>query len=59
MNRWLRCRNRLFETKRNTERTGIGIANAKKRLQHLYPHRHFLAIEEAEGYFTVQLTLQA
>ncbi len=53
------CRNRLFGTKRDTERTGIGIANARKRLQHLYPNRHFLAIEEAEGYFTVQLTLQA
>jgi LytS/YehU family sensor histidine kinase len=53
------CRNKLFGTKRNTERTGIGIANATKRLQHLYPNKHFLDIKKEEGFFTVHLTLQA
>jgi sensor histidine kinase YesM len=49
----------LFETKRNTERTGIGIPNARQRLQHLYPNKHFLDINTDKGLFTVQLTLQA
>jgi len=53
------CQNRLFETKRNTERTGIGIPNARKRLLHLYPNKHFLDIDTGNGLFTVQLTLQA
>ncbi|MEQ1677829.1 MAG: histidine kinase [Chitinophagaceae bacterium] len=53
------CQNKLFETKRNTERTGIGIPNAKQRLQHLYPNKHFLDISAEKGLFTVQLTLQA
>jgi hypothetical protein len=53
------CQNKLFETKRNTERTGIGIPNARKRLLHLYPNKHFLDIDEGNGLFTVQLTLQA
>jgi LytS/YehU family sensor histidine kinase len=53
------CQNKLFEIKRNTERTGIGINNARQRLQHLYPNRHFLDINTDNGLFTVQLTLQA
>jgi LytS/YehU family sensor histidine kinase len=53
------CQNKLFETKRNMERTGIGIPNARKRLLHLYPNKHFLDIDEGNGMFTVQLTLQA
>jgi two-component system, LytTR family, sensor kinase len=53
------CQNKLFETKRNTERTGIGIANTRQRLQHLYPYKHFLSINTENGLFTVQLTLQA
>ncbi len=53
------CQNKLFETKRNTERTGIGIPNARQRLQHLYLNKHFLDINTDKGLFTVQLTLQA
>jgi two-component system, LytTR family, sensor kinase len=53
------CQNKLFETKRNTERAGIGISNARQRLQHLYPNRYFLDIDTEKGLFTVQLTLQA
>jgi two-component system, LytTR family, sensor kinase len=53
------CQNKLFETKRNAERTGIGIPNARQRLQHLYPDKHFLDISKEKGLFTVQLTLQA
>lgn len=53
------CQNKLFETKRNTESTGIGIPNARQRLLHLYPNKHFLDINTENGLFTVQLTLQA
>jgi LytS/YehU family sensor histidine kinase len=51
--------NRVFNTIRNTERQGTGIGNARKRLQHLYPDKHFLNIDTADGLFTVQLTLKA
>jgi two-component system, LytTR family, sensor kinase len=53
------CQNKLFETKQNVERTGIGIPNARKRLLHLYLNKHFLDIDTGNGLFTVQLTLQA
>jgi LytS/YehU family sensor histidine kinase len=53
------CQNKLFEVKRNAERTGIGIANARQRLEHLYSNKHFLDINSENGHFTVQLTLQA
>lgn len=53
------CENKLFEAKQNSERTGIGIQNTKKRLQHLYPGKHSLEINSSNGLFTVQLTLQA
>ncbi len=52
------CQNNLFTTQRKQERTGIGIANTKQRLQHLYPDKHFLNITTENGHFTVQLTLQ-
>ncbi len=52
------CRNKLFDTRRNAERTGIGIANTRQRLAHLYPGRHFLTIKKENGYFTVELVLQ-
>jgi len=53
------CENKLFDVKRNPERAGIGIQNAKKRLAHLYPGKHSLEINSTNGLFTVQLTLQA
>jgi two-component system LytT family sensor kinase len=52
------CENKLFDTRRNTESTGIGIANTKQRLVHLYPDKHFLNINKENGLYTVQLTLQ-
>ena len=51
-------RNRLFEARPATERTGIGIANARQRLEHLYRDKYFLNINKDDGFFTVQLTLQ-
>lgn len=53
------CQNRIFESKTNVERTGIGIPNARKRLLHLYPNKHFLDINTDKNLFTVHLTLRA
>lgn len=49
--------NKLFESKRTADRTGIGITNARKRLQHLYPNKHILDINTNNGLFTVNLIL--
>jgi two-component system LytT family sensor kinase len=51
------CTNPIFDRKENIERTGIGIANTKKRLQHLYPGKHILNITDDNNQFTVVLTL--
>ncbi|GAA0564850.1 sensor histidine kinase [Chitinophaga japonensis] len=51
-------RNPLFADRRQQESTGIGIANTRQRLAHLYPGRHLLNISEDDGFFTVELTLQ-
>lgn len=51
------CQNKLFLTERKVERTGIGIANTRQRLEHLYPNRHLLNITTGDGLYTVQLTL--
>jgi two-component system, LytTR family, sensor kinase len=52
-------RNKIFSTNSNVVRNGTGIANARKRLEHVYPDRHFLDISADDGYFTVQLNLKA
>jgi hypothetical protein len=51
------CVNPIFERKEHIERTGIGIANTKKRLEHLYPGKHVLNIADDNDQFTVVLTL--
>lgn len=53
------CQNKIYEHKRIVERTGIGIANTRQRLEHLYKGRYFLDINTDNSLFTVQLTLQA
>jgi hypothetical protein len=52
------CRNKIFQTHNKAERPGIGIANTKQRLEHLYPDKHTLHIAEENGWYVVQLTLQ-
>lgn len=52
-------RNKLYPLKNKFESTGIGIANTRKRLEHLYPGKHSLTIKEAEGYYAVHLVLQS
>lgn len=49
--------NKIFTNLRKVERTGIGIGNTKKRLEHLYPNTHVLNITRENSLFTVQLIL--
>jgi LytS/YehU family sensor histidine kinase len=53
------CRNKVFGTRRPAERTGIGIANTKQRLDHLYPGKYILDITNDGEFFNVLLVLQA
>lgn len=52
-----KCSNALFPRKQ-TDREGIGIANTRKRLEHLYPNRHTLNITTDEQLYTVDLILE-
>lgn len=49
--------NNKVKTLPEDEWSGIGLQNAKERLQHLYPARHELRFEEDEKTFTVNLTM--
>jgi len=42
----------------NIEHKGIGIDNAKRRLQLLYPGKNKLEIKDAENFYEVNLKLQ-
>jgi two-component system LytT family sensor kinase len=53
------CHNKIFKSASTPQRTGIGIANAKKRLNHLYPNKHLLNITNENGFFSVELILLA
>jgi two-component system, LytTR family, sensor kinase len=53
------CHNKIFKPAGASQRTGIGIANAKKRLEHLYPNKHLLNITNENGFFTVELIILA
>ncbi|GAB3928235.1 sensor histidine kinase [Mucilaginibacter myungsuensis] len=54
----LLCENPVFaDQPKNTERTGVGIANTKQRLGYMYPGKHLLSIEEKNDLFRVKLTL--
>ncbi len=48
--------NSIF-TRQVAERSGIGVANTKQRLQLLYPAKHILLIDDTGGVFKVNLTL--
>lgn len=51
------CQNPLFETQTSKTREGIGIANTRQRLEHLYPGRHQLNLNTENGFYTVKLNL--
>ncbi|AQG80414.1 sensor histidine kinase [Spirosoma montaniterrae] len=53
---YLHVRNRLSD-KPAAPPSGIGLRNVTRRLNLLYPDKHDLRIEQAEGWYDVQLTL--
>jgi len=52
------CENSIFQDINENNRTGIGLKNTRKRLEHLYPGKHLLAITNQNNLYTVNLTLQ-
>ncbi|GJH39613.1 sensor histidine kinase [Capnocytophaga sp. HP1101] len=52
-----RSENTLIAAQEHLYRSGIGIDNLKKRLALLYPERHKYVIEEREGKYIAQLTI--
>jgi two-component system LytT family sensor kinase len=54
------CENQVFNNQpKNPERTGVGIANTRQRLEYIYPKKHLLNIEEKNNLFKVKLTLHS
>jgi hypothetical protein len=52
--------NRIYPMQQQRDdRTGIGLSNTRKRLQHLYPGKHSLEISSGDALFTVTLCLNA
>lgn len=51
------CQNFIFERESKVKRTGIGLANTRQRLEHLYPGKHKLEIEKENNLFTVNLSI--
>jgi len=49
--------NQVFDRKRHSERSGIGIANTRKRLDYLYADKYQLQIDQKNDLFTVDLVL--
>lgn len=53
------CQNSMFDHKPDKERTGIGIVNTMRRLDHLYAGRYTLNIDQENKLFTVDLLLRS
>jgi sensor histidine kinase YesM len=51
------CRNNIVVKNALLEREGIGISNAQKRLDYLYPGKHLLNIHTDKEQFSVHLTI--
>jgi two-component system, LytTR family, sensor kinase len=52
------CRNKVLVKNPTEERTGVGINNARKRLEYLYREKYSLSIHTEDEHFTVHLTLE-
>jgi len=51
------CQNTIFDNGSSGKRKGIGIANTRQRLNHIYPGRHKLEITKEDDLFTVNLEI--
>jgi LytS/YehU family sensor histidine kinase len=51
------CQNTIFDNGSSGKRKGIGIANTRQRLNHIYPGRHKLDITKENNLFTVNLEI--
>lgn len=51
--------NQVFNYKRHSERSGIGILNTRKRLDYLYANKYELTINNEDNLFTVDLILRS
>jgi two-component system LytT family sensor kinase len=55
---YFRSENSADPSQKNTEsRSGIGLTNVQRRLDLLYPGKHILTMDRANGNFTVELQL--
>lgn len=53
------AQNKIFKNKRKQERSGLGIKNTRRRLDHLYAGKHSLIIDDQNELFTVKLILNS
>lgn len=53
-----RCRNSVAAKKEETNESGIGLENTKRRLRLIFPESHRLEINQANHTFEVNLTIQ-
>lgn len=53
------AQNTIFDLTNPNERKGLGISNTKQRLEHLYPGKYELEIENKNKLFTVSLQLRS
>lgn len=51
--------NKISESRKNLEQnsTTIGVSNTRKRLDHLYPNKHSLLIDNSDVFYKVTLTI--
>ncbi|MFC1226361.1 sensor histidine kinase [Pedobacter sp. BG31] len=52
------CQNTMHPDKTNTERSGIGLENTRRRLNYIYKNMHVLNVNHDINWYTVNLSIQ-
>jgi LytS/YehU family sensor histidine kinase len=52
------CKNKIFDSRKDPDRAGVGISNTRKRLDFLYPDNYALQIDNDGEMFSVHLKLK-